>query len=158
QLGNSYLPGAQAALHNYTKLFADEAGEFDRGSVPSKREAVFSEALDQLGRLQTLVKQGRAYLTRRLEDADLKPETESSIAAWLGHAWQLAELKQCGLVQNDVELVQLAFNSYDDVARKEFVDTGIWMNLGTGRIQLTQNYRPYKAVKYIKSDDSFFGV
>jgi hypothetical protein len=159
QLGNAYLPGAQAALHNYTKLFADEAGEFDRGgSAPSKREAIFSEALDQLGRLHTLVKQGRAYLTKRLEDPDLKPETESSIAAWLGHAWQLAELKQCGLVQNDVELVQLAFNSYDDVARKEFVDTGVWMNLNTGRIQLTQNYRPYKAVKYIKSDDSFFGV
>ncbi len=156
QLGNAYLPGAQAALLNYTKLFSDEIGEFDRSST--KREAAFSEGLDQLGRLHTLVRQGRAYLTKRLEDPELKPETESSIAAWLGHAWQLGELKACGLVQEDVELVQLAFNSYDDVARKEFVDTGVWMNLSSGRIQLTQNYRPYKAVKYIKSDDSFFQV
>jgi hypothetical protein len=156
QLGNAYLPGAQAALLNYTKLFADESGEFDRSST--KREAIFSEALDQLGRLYTLVKQGRAYLTRRSEDPELKPETDSSIAAWLGHAWQLSELKACGLVQNDAELIQLAFNSYDDVARKEYIDTGVWMNLGTGRIQLTQNYRPYKAAKYIKSDDSFFQV
>lgn len=156
QLGNAYLPGAQAALLTYTKLFADEAGEFDRSS--SKREAIFSEALDQLGRLHSLVKQGRTYLSKRLADPDLKPETESSIAAWLGHAWQLSELKNCGLVQNDVELVQLAFNSYDDVGRKEYVDTGVWMNLNSGRIQLTQNYRPYKAVKYIKSEDSFFQV
>jgi hypothetical protein len=52
----------------------------------------------------------------------------------------------------------LAFNSHDDVARKEFVDTGVWMNLSSGRIQITQNFRPYKAVKYIKSDDSFFQV
>jgi hypothetical protein len=61
-------------------------------------------------------------------------------------------------VQTDVELIQLAFNSYDDVARQEYVDTGVWMNLNTGRIQLTQNFRPYKAMKYIKSDDSFFQV
>jgi len=62
------------------------------------------------------------------------------------------------MVQADVELLQLAFNSHDDVARKEYVDTGVWMNLTTGRIAVTQNFRPYKAVKYVKSDDSFFQV
>jgi len=55
-------------------------------------------------------------------------------------------------------LVQLAFNSHDDVARQEFVDTGVWMTLRNGRIGLTQNYRPYKAAKFIRSDDSFFQV
>ncbi len=157
QLGNAYLPGAQAALHNYTKLFASEDGTVE--DVPaSKREAVFSEALDHLGRLHTLVKQGRSYLQRRLEDPELKPETESSIAAWLGHAWQLRELKDASLVENDVELVQLAFNSHDDVARREFVDTGVWISLNSGKIRMTQTVRPYNAVKYIKSDDSFFQV
>lgn len=156
QLGNAYLPGAQAALHNFTKLFYGDDLAEERSA--KQREAVYSEALDQLGRLSSLVKQGRAYLQKRLEDPDLKPETETAIAAWLGHAWQLAELKAAGLVQQDAELVQLAFNSHDDVARKEFVDTGIWMNLATGRIQITQTFRPYKAVKYIKSDDSFFQV
>ena len=69
-----------------------------------------------------------------------------------------AELKLAGLVQTNVELLQLAFNTHDDIARREYVDTGIWMNLNTGRVQLTQNFRPYKAVKYIKSDDSTFAV
>jgi hypothetical protein len=157
QLGNAYLPGAQFALHNYTKLFMGADGE--EATLPaSQREGVYSEALDQLSRLHALSKQGRAYLSKRLEDPELKPETESGIAAWLGHAWQLRELKDTGLVQADAELVQLAFNSYDDVARREFVDTGVWMNLNTGRIQLTQTFRPYKAVKYIKSEDSFFQV
>ncbi len=155
QLGNAYLPGAQAALHNYTRLFYDEDGDERSGQ---QRETIYSEALDQLGRLHSLVKQGRAYLAKRLEDPELGPETDSGIAAWLGHAWQLRELKDAGLVQNDVELVQLAFNSHDDVARKEYVDTGVWMNLASGRIQITQNFRPYKAAKYIKSDDSFFQV
>ncbi len=153
QLGNAYLPGAQSALHNYTKLFYTIDGE-ERSAA--QREAIFSEALDQLGRLHALIKQGRVYLQSRLDNPELPPETETSIAAWLGHAWQLRELRDAGLVQADAELIQLAFNSHDDVARKEYVDTGIWMNLTSGKIQITQAFRPYKAVKYIKSEDSFF--
>ena len=38
---------------------------------------MFSDALDHLARLHTLVKQGRAYLSKRLDDPDLKPETET---------------------------------------------------------------------------------
>ena len=125
---------------------------------PSSASSVYSEALDQLSRLHALVKQGRAYLQRRLDDPELKPETDSGIAAWLGHAWQLRELKDAGLVETDAELVQLAFNSHDDVARQEYVDTGVWMTLGNGHIRLTQTFRPYKAAKFIKSDDSFFQV
>jgi hypothetical protein len=160
QLGDAYLPGAQAALQRYTKLFGDDGDDavHASGKLEKAGEAAFSEALDQLSRLHSIVKQGRAYLKRRLEDPELKPETETSIAAWLGHAWQLVDLKAAGLVQTDVELVQLAFNSHDDVARQEYVDTGAWMNLNTGRIHITQNFRPYKAAKYVKSDDSFFQV
>ena len=155
QLGNAYLPGAQTALRNYSKLFYSADGD---ELTAAGRESVYSEALDQVGRLHALVGKGRVYLQRRLEDPELAPETGTSIAAWLGHAWQLRELKDAGLVEEDVELVQLTFNSYDDRARREFVDTGVWMHLGNGRIHVTQNYRPYHAVKYIKSDDSFFQV
>ncbi|MGC4003145.1 MAG: hypothetical protein QM811_08425 [Pirellulales bacterium] len=157
QLGDAYLPGAQAALHRYTTLFR-AIGETAAPSKTTPAEAVYSEALDELCRLHATVKQGRAYFKRRLDDPDLKPEIDSGIAAWLGHAWQLAELKAAGLVQTDAELMQLAFNSHDDVARREFVETGVWMNLTTGRIHITQNFRPYKAAKYIKSDDSFFQI
>ncbi|MEW4455642.1 SWIM zinc finger family protein [Bremerella sp. JC817] len=154
RLGDSYLPGAQTALHHYTKLFFND----DEAKSSAQQERIYSEALDQLGRLHSLVKQGRNYLNSRLDDPELAPEIESAIAAWLGHAWQLRELKDAGLVQTDVELVQLSFNSYDDVARREWVDTGTWMNLKTGAIQLTQNFRPYSAAKYIKEEDSFFQV
>lgn len=45
QLGNAYLPGAQAALRNYTKLFYSDS----RDELPAaQREACYSEALDQL--------------------------------------------------------------------------------------------------------------
>jgi hypothetical protein len=155
QLGNAYLPGAQAALRNYTKLFYLAEGEERTGAG---REAVYSEALDQLCRLHALIRKGRAYLQARLDDPELAPETDTAIAAWLGHAWQLRELKDAGLVEENVELVQLSFHSYDDVARKEYVDAGAWMNLGNGRIHLTMTFRPYQAARHIKSDDSFSQV
>jgi SWIM zinc finger len=157
QLGDAYLPGARAALYRYLQLFADEEGHFaDKPSAQAER--VYSEALDQLSRLHAIIRQGRAYLTKRLEDPSLAVPTDTPIAAWLGHAWQLGELKACGLVEQDAELVQLAFNSHDDRARQEFIDTGVWMTLGNGKIRVTQTLRPYKAAKFIKSDDSFFQV
>ncbi len=158
QLGNAFLPGAQSALYSYTKLFSSDEGRVESEVNSKKRELIYSRALDQLTRLNALVKQGRKYLQARLEDPELAPETDSAIAAWLGHAWQLRELRDAGLVQNDAELIQLAFNAYDDIARREFVETGIWMNLADGKICLTQNFRPYKAAKMIKSEDSFFKI
>jgi SWIM zinc finger len=157
QLGDAYLPGARAALYRYLQLFADEAGSFT-DKPAAKAERVFSEALDQLARLHAIIKQGRAYLKRRLDDPSLALPTDTAIAAWLGHAWQLGELRACGLVEPDAELVQLAFNAHDDRARQEYIDTGIWMTLGNGKIRVTQTLRPYKAAKFIKSDDSFFQV
>ena len=158
QLGNAYLPGAQAALHSYTRLFVENDGHFSAEVSARKREAVFTEAMDQLTRLSSLVKQGRKYLSDRAADPNLSPVTESPIAAWLGHAWQLSELKAAGMSEENAELIQLAFSSTDDPTRREYVDTGVWMNLRSGDIQLTQNFRPYKAASYIKSEDSFFKI
>ena len=146
-------PGGPAQLHQAVRS-ATTASRTDGG----QREAHLQRGPRPAQPAARFDQQGRAYLQRRLEDPELQPETDTGIAAWLGHAWQLRELKDAGLVEEDVELVQLAFNSHDDVARKEYVDTGVWMKLGNGRICVTQNFRPYKAVKYIKSDDSFFQV
>jgi len=158
QLGNAYLPGAQSALHALTGLFYRSRISSADELKPGEREQIYSSALDQLNRLHSLSKHGRKYLNRRLEDPELKPETETDIAAWLGHAWQLRELREAGLVQNDVELLQLAFNAHDDWTRKEFVETGVWLNLQTGVVQLTRNYRPYRAARHIREDDSCFHV
>lgn len=157
QLGDAYLPGARAALYRYLQLFSDEEGVFvDKPAAQAER--VHTEALDQLARLHAIIKQGRAYLTKRLEDPNLAVPTDTNIAEWAGHDWKLTELKSCGLVEPNAELVQLAFNSHDDRAREELIDMGIWITLANGRIRLTKTYRPYRALKHIKSDDSFFQV
>ncbi|MEI9866346.1 MAG: hypothetical protein WDN00_17675 [Limisphaerales bacterium] len=61
-------------------------------------------------------------------------------------------------MQPGVELLQLAFNSHDDWTRREFVETGVWLNLQSGAVQLTRNYRPYHAAKHIREDDSCFHI
>ncbi|MBN8604923.1 MAG: SWIM zinc finger family protein [Planctomycetes bacterium] len=156
QLGDAFLPGAQSALRSYTTLFHDEDSAKEPNSIA--REKIYSDALDHLSRLYALAKQGRIYLEKRLADPDLQPETDSTIAAWLGHAWQLAELREAGLMQPNRALMQLTFHTYDDIARQEYVDTGIWIDLEKGALYTTKNYRPYKAVKFIKAEDSFFQV
>lgn len=157
-LGNAYLPGAQNALRSLTTLFVSPDAENDGELTASGREAIYSEALDRLTRLHMICRRGREYLSARKADPELRPDCETTIAEWLGHAWQLKELQQCGLFQENVELVQLYFCSYDDPARQEFVDLGAWINLSTGAVQLTQNYRPYRAAKFIREDDCFFHV
>jgi hypothetical protein len=48
QLGNAYLPGAQAALHQYTQLFSLDD---DQEQATAQSEMIYSEALDQHRRL-----------------------------------------------------------------------------------------------------------
>ena len=124
QLGDAYLPGAQAALRSLTLLLRSEQMQ--------QREVGYTEAMDHLTRLHSMVKRGRAYLRARAEDPELRPEVETDIAAWLGHAWQLTELEAAGLTEDDVELVQLAFEAFDDPARRAMIDRGWWVRLGGG--------------------------
>ncbi len=148
QLGNYYLSGPQTVLKEFLLLF--EAG--------NNRDKIYSQAVDLLVTMNSLCKKGKEYLNKRLEEPELGSEQEGIIAELLGHAWQLAELKALGRVQKDVELIQLSFNCFDSEARNEYVDEGIWINLNTGEIQETLNYRPFKAAKYIREDDSFYSV
>lgn len=146
QLGNHYLPGGQNELRRLA-LLLKEAGE---------RESSYADAVEQLTLIHAMIRKGRPYLSAKQADPDLKPDTLSAIEEWLGHAWQLAELQEHGLVEIDRELVQLSFISYDDEARQEYVDAGYWLDTGTGEICRTMHYRPYKAAKHIKEEDSFF--
>lgn len=146
QLGNHYLPGAQSELRALALLLEDAKDD----------EALYTAALEQLACLHAIIRKGRPYLAAKQEDPELKPDVESAIEEWLGHAWQLAELQAHGLVQENRQLAQLAFTSYNDAARQEYVDVGYWLELDNGAVHRQLNYRPYKAAKYIKEDDSYF--
>ncbi|NGZ76435.1 SWIM zinc finger family protein [Saccharibacillus alkalitolerans] len=147
RLGGSYLTGAENELRRLALLL--EQGDREQG---------YTYAAEQLTLLNAFIKKGRAYLQAKQEDPELAPDAESTIEEWLGRAWQLSELKEAGRVTENAELLQLAFYSYRDEARKEFVDTGFWLELGRERVHRTVQYRPFKAAKHMKEEDSFFSV
>ena len=158
QLGDAFLPGAQGVLNELTALFRGTDGRYRTNLSGPERDAMYREAIERLARAHALAKRGRDYLQQRLADADLKPDTSSSIAAWLGHAWQLTELEELGCFQTDADLVQLSFECVTSRARQQLVDTGVWCHLQSGRLYRTLNIRPFKAAAHIKQDDSVFDV
>jgi hypothetical protein len=148
QLGNYFIPGIQSALREFILLFRSELA----------RENVYPVSIEQLTTLHTLLKKSKEYLSSRLENPDLPIDTATTLEEWIGHAWQIAELRELSRVRNDIELLQLSFRSYSDPARGEFIDEGYWAELPSGQIHITRTYRPFRAAKYIREEDSVFQV
>ncbi|MDR0271123.1 SWIM zinc finger family protein [Paenibacillus sp.] len=148
QMGSHYLNGAQIQLRKLHLIL----------SAKENQENTYTAAAEQFAVIHAFIKKGRAHLNAKLEDPELALDPESTIEEWLGHAWQLSELKDAGLVSSETELIQLSFNSYDDPSRQEFVDGGYWIQIDSGEIHYTVQYRPYKAAKLMREEDSFFEV
>lgn len=145
QMGNYYLSGAQSELRRLALVLSDK-----------DQEKAYTYAAEQLAVMNAIIKKGRPYLTSKLDDPDMALDHESTIEEWLGHAWQLTELQSFGLVSEQAELIQLSFLSYADDARLEHVDIGYWIQKDSGEIHRTIQYRPYKAAKLMREEDSFF--
>jgi hypothetical protein len=144
ELGNYYINGIQTAFNDFFLELDGVEGE------------EYTVVIDRINYISALLKKATDYLNKRKEDPEAPPELDSAIEEQIGYIWKLTELMQYGLYEENAVLLQLSFNSFDDQARKEFVDEGIWVNLKSGRIYKTKNYRPYRAAKYIKEDNSRF--
>jgi hypothetical protein len=154
QLGNYYIPGLQTAFRGL--LF--ELNALNEASSSQHKETLYTSIVESLGILHALVKKSREYLTTRLDNPESSIDSETTLEEWIGHAWQLTELREHGRVRTGAELVQLSFLSYTDQARSEFVDEGYWFDLSTGRIDVTRAYRPFRAAKHIREEDSSYQV
>ncbi len=148
QLGNHYVPGLQAAIREILVLVDSS----------ERQESIYSEALEKLAALHALMKRSREYLTARMEDPNFPIDMTTALEEKIGHAWQLSELREFGRVRYNAELAQLSFRSYTDEARGEHVDEGYWMQLQDGEIVVTRSYRPFRAAKHLKEEDTCFMV
>ncbi len=149
QLGDYYLPGPQRLLNGLVL----EMEEFQKDN----NEIHYDNAIDVLERLWTLVKKSKTYLTEKLEKEEVGQD-DNLLYEELGGIWKLSELAALGRSRQDISLIQLSFWVSDDAAGKQFVDTGCWADLSSGEVYITYNYRPYKALKHIKQEDTVFGV
>ena len=149
QLGDYYLPGP-AILFNRLIL---EIENFHRDSDVIH----YTNAVEVLKRLRSLEKKSEEYLKEMLENDDIRKDNDILYEA-LGGVWKLEQLNTLGLKKENVRLIQLSFEVVFDEARREFIDRGYWMDLERGDISFTANYRPVKALKYVKQEDSCFSV
>ncbi len=149
QLGDYYLPGPQRLLNRL--ILEIEAFQKDQ------QESHYEASIEVLEKLWTLVKKSTVYLNQKLEQKE-PAQDDNLLYEELGGIWKLSELEELGRSRPDVKLVQMAFWVDYDAARKEYIDIGYWADLATGEISLTYNYRPVKALKYVKQEDSVFGV
>lgn len=149
-LGSYYLTGVQTE-------FSRLASEINYIQHKKEDEVDYSDTIRILIRIHAMIQKSRAYLENKLETKQYGLE-DTVLYEALGGIWKLEDLDSVGAVKENVELVQLAFEVIYDDARKEFIDKGYWLELDTGNIHQTNNYRPVKALKYVKQEDSCFDV
>ena len=149
ELGNYYLTGPQ---NTFTRI-ALEVRKIQRD--PEKADAHYGEALRLLISLHATIRKARVFLNQKLEAGNFSAE-DSILYEAMGGIWRLEDLKSIGSFRENRTLAQLSFDVSYDEARKEYVQRGFWIDLETGTISQTLNYRPLKALKYVKADDSCF--
>ncbi len=149
QLGDYYLSGAQTY---FTELVLEiEKYQKDSDSIHYKN------AIEVLKRLRALEKKATKYLEEKLDSDNLEID-DNTLYEDLGGILKLDDLDRMGLTKENVELFQLSFREVYNEARKEFIDVAYWMDLDSGEISYSLNYRPVKALKYIKKEDSCFDI
>ena len=149
QLGDYYLPGPQRLLNGLLL----EINAFQKDG----KEVHYDHAIDILEKLWNLLKKSRTYLETKLADGDLTQD-DSLLFEELGGVWKMAELEALGRVKKNTEFLQLAFWVTYDEGRREYIDISCWSDLSDGNLYLTKNYRPVKALKHVKEENSIFGV
>ena len=149
QLGDYYLPEPQALMYE----FLEEAQKVSE--EPDEKEK--NKAVALCVRLYSAIKKSRNYIDQKLESGEVLPE-DSILYEEMGGVWKLTQLKELGLYRENVSMIQLAFTVINDEAHKSEIDTGYWLDLETGDIFRTENIRPYRAAKYIRSEDASFDI
>ncbi len=147
RLGDYYLAGPQLYVNRL--ILEMEAFQKDGDSCH------YREAIHILVQLRALVKKSDAYLKEKLEKDEIGDD-DSILYEELGGIWKLEQLQALGMKKENANLLQLSFQVIYDEARKEFIDTGWWADIENGEISVSRNYRPVKAMKYIRQEDTVF--
>jgi len=144
QLGNYHIKGIQTA---FNELFI----------YIKEKDENYTRSITQLLYIRALLKKAIEHLNAKKQDQNpLKLDITCEIEEQIEHVWKLEELSAYGCYIQNVELIQLSFNIYNDNARREFIDESYYICLQNGRVYTTKNYRPYRAVKHIKEEDTVF--
>lgn len=145
QLGDYYLTEPQAIIYEIVHAAGQQSEQPD--------DAALARMTALCVRLAASVRKCRDYINRKLESGEVLPDDDALFEA-MGGVRTLAQLKELGMTEENVSLMQLAFFVRDDPVRQLLTDTAYWLDLRSGAIVHTENIRPYKALKHVKAEDS----
>ncbi len=148
-LGNYYLTGPQTAFSRIALTVRQIQ------THPEQATSLYAEALRVLISLNATIKKSRDFLGSKLESENYSAG-DSIIYEALGGIWRLEDLKAIGSCRENARLVQLSFDVSLDEAKREYIERGFWLELERGDLVRTLNYRPVKALKHVKAEDSCF--
>lgn len=114
------------------------------------------EFLEGLAKINRLVNDSKIELTECLSGTCIE-NPYSSLTTARGHVWKITELESPGGVC-DASLIQLNFSSTENLIYRRVEENGVWLDLNSGEIYLTKNYRPFKALRFIPEGDSEYSV
>ena len=146
QMADAYLPGAMFVLRRLVLLGRED------GLPDEERTA---RAADLIGHLWATVQKGRDYLDNKLAADENQAEADAVMEEVLGTVWQLADLKEKGYARQNLNLLELAFERYDDQAREQRVETSHLLDLGDGSVHAAITYRPFKGMQNIPEQPSW---
>src|SRR5262249_14779071 len=101
------------------------------------------------------VQKGRNYLDEKLATDESVAEAEAVMESVLGKAWQLAELREKGYSRQNLSLLELAFERYDDKAGEMRGEVSHLLDLDSGDVLQGITFRPFKAMQHIAEQPSY---
>ncbi len=172
QMTDAYLPGAAIAIKRLASLATaaneriataddDEDEEYygrlePGGDLPEEERRRLM--VRHLTRLWAMVRRGQKHLDEKLDEGESQSDADAVVEELLGRVWQLVELKEKNYSKKSLELLELAYERYDDQVREERIEQSFLVDLGDGTVFADRSYRPFQALERTKSKESFEGL
>ena len=106
----------------------------------------------KISSMNSTISEIEQVLSMQLKSEDLS-YSNSEAYAYMGHIWKIEELKEFNSGDSG-RFLQLAFECRENNYAERLEDTAVWLNLENGEICHSQNLRPFKALRHLKSEDS----
>jgi hypothetical protein len=152
QLNDAYLKGAAVAVGRLAALADANSGE-PGAELPDDDR--FSLMNRHVVRLWAMVRKGRAHLEAKLEEGETQNDADAVVEDLLGHDWKLTELKEKGFTRSNLELLELAYERFDDAVRAERFEQSLLLDLGDGAVYVDLNMRPFSALEKTKEKETY---
>jgi hypothetical protein len=165
QLNDAYLPGAAERLRRIAALAVPpELEEDDDDDVYYQAREPGDDLPDgerhrliarHVTRLWAMLRKGRQFLDDKLEEGESQGDADAVVEELLGRVWKLDELKAAGYALQNVQLLELAYERYDDHVRQERIEQSWLFDLGSGAVYVDRTYRPLDRLDRMKEGESY---